>query len=128
MNTLDYDIAMTEKTPEVKWKSLNSELTIKGRSIPEDCQVFYLPIIEMIQSHKCKKITLNFLYEYINTSSSLIIFKLLQAIETNKNIKSIFMNWYYEDDDLDMLELGEMYSEKLSRTKFEYIEYIDVLD
>ena len=52
----------------------------------------------------------NIQLEYFNTSSSkciLDVFKKLEAI--NKGGSSVVINWYYEEDDEDMLEAGEDY-------------------
>jgi hypothetical protein len=52
----------------------------------------------------------NIQLEYFNTSSSkciLDVFKKLEAI--NKGGSQVVINWYYEEDDEDMLEAGEDY-------------------
>ena len=35
------------------------------------------------------------------------------------------MHWYYEIDDLEMLEFGEMIQRNLKRIKTQYLEYED---
>jgi len=63
--------------------------------------------------------------EYFNTSSSkciLDVFKKLEAIHKGKN--EVIINWYYEEDDEDMLEAGEDY-ESIIRVPFKMIEIID---
>ncbi|NLN30763.1 MAG: DUF1987 domain-containing protein, partial [Bacteroidales bacterium] len=60
--------------------------------------------------------------EYFNTSSSkciLDVFKKLEAIHKAKN--EVIVNWYYEEDDEDMLEAGEDY-ESIIRVPFKMIE------
>ena len=57
----------------------------------------------------------NIQLEYFNTSSSkciLDVFKKLEAI--NKGGSAVVINWYYEEDDEDMLEAGEDYQAIIS--------------
>jgi hypothetical protein len=63
--------------------------------------------------------------EYFNTSSSkciLDVFKKLEAIHKAKN--EVEVNWYYEEDDEDMLEAGEDY-ESIIRVPFKMIEIVE---
>jgi hypothetical protein len=67
----------------------------------------------------------NIQLEYFNTSSSkciLDVFKKLEAIYKAKN--EVIINWYYEEDDEDMLEAGEDY-ESIIRVPFKMIEIVD---
>jgi hypothetical protein len=50
------------------------------------------------------------------------VFKKLEAIYKNKN--DVKINWYYEEDDEDMLEAGEDY-ESIIRVPFNMIEIVD---
>jgi hypothetical protein len=64
----------------------------------------------------------NIQLEYFNTSSSkciLDVFKKLEKINTNSN--KVVINWYYEEDDEDMLEAGEDY-EAIINIPFKMIE------
>ena len=67
----------------------------------------------------------NIQLEYFNTSSSkciLDVFKKLEAIHKAKN--EVIINWYYEEDDEDMLEAGEDY-ESIIRVPFKMVEIVD---
>ena len=67
----------------------------------------------------------NIRLEYFNTSSSkciLDVFKKLEVIHKAKN--EVEVNWYYEEDDEDMLEAGEDY-ESIIRVPFKMIEIND---
>ena len=64
----------------------------------------------------------NIRLEYFNTSSSkciLDVFKKLEAIHKSRN--EVEVNWFYEEDDEDMLEAGEDY-ESIIRVPFNMIE------
>lgn len=108
------NIEGTPKTPTVNFDPANGVLEIKGRSIPENAIEFYKPLVDWLTEYaNASKSTtvVNIQLEYFNTSSSkciLDVFKKLEAIQNGK-LSSININWYYEEDDEDMLEAGEDY-------------------
>jgi hypothetical protein len=118
----------TPKTPTVKFDSAEGIFEIKGRSIPENSVEFYKPLVDWLDIYKESPLTktvVNIRLEYFNTSSSkciLDVFKKLEAIHKTKN--EVEVNWYYEEDDEDMLEAGEDY-ESIIRVPFKMIEIVD---
>jgi len=118
----------TTKTPTVKLEPKTGTIEIKGRSIPENSIEFYRPIVEWLEEYAKspqKKTTVNIQLEYFNTSSSkciLDIFKKLESIKKARN--EVVINWYYEEDDEDMLEAGEDY-ESIIRVPFKMIEIVE---
>jgi len=81
--------------------------------------------LESYAREPLKKTLVNIQLEYFNTSSSkciLDVFKKLEAIHKSKN--DVVINWYYEEDDEDMLEAGEDY-ESIIRVPFKMIEIVD---
>ncbi|MFT4683386.1 MAG: hypothetical protein ACJAU0_001623 [Flavobacteriales bacterium] len=106
----DIRIEGTPKTPSVVFETKGGLLEIKGRSIPENSIEFYKPLIDWIESYSQApqtKTILNIQLEYFNTSSSKCILDLFKKLEAINN--EITINWYYEEDDEDMLEAGEDY-------------------
>ncbi len=103
----------TPKTPTVKFDAEKGIVEIKGRSIPENSVEFYNPLVEWLEEYAKSPQSLtqvNIQLEYFNTSSSkciLDVFKKLETIFKSKN--DVIINWYYEEDDEDMLEAGEDY-------------------
>lgn len=98
------------KTPTIKFEGLG-KLLIKGRSIPENSIEFYKPIIDWITAYggMSKDVTeVNVQLEYFNTSSSKCILDVFKKLETLSSTE-VKVNWYYEEDDEDMLEAGEDY-------------------
>lgn len=117
----------TAKTPTVRFDAHQGLIEIKGRSIPENSIDFYRPLVDWLdryaQSPK-QQTKVNIQLEYFNTSSSkciLDVFKKLEAIHKSNN--EIVINWYYEEDDEDMLEAGEDY-ESIIRIPFKMIEIV----
>jgi hypothetical protein len=118
----------TQKTPSVKFDSDAGIFEIKGRSIPENSVEFYKPLVDWLEIYKgspLPKTVVDIRLEYFNTSSSkciLVVFKKLEAIHKTKN--EVQVNWYYEEDDEDMLEAGEDY-ESIIRVPFKMIEIVE---
>ncbi len=115
----------TPKTPTIKFDVSEGIFEIKGRSFPENSVEFYKPLIDWLDDYKetpLDKTVVNIRLEYFNTSSSkciLDVFKKLEAIHKAKN--DVVVNWFYEEDDEDMLEAGEDY-ESIIRVPFKMIE------
>jgi hypothetical protein len=118
----------TPKTPTVNFDAATGIVEIKGRSIPENSIEFYRPLVEWLEEYSKepqKLTTVNIQLEYFNTSSSkciLDVFKKLESIKKARN--EVVINWYYEEDDEDMLEAGEDY-ESIIRIPFKMIEVVD---
>ncbi len=118
----------TPKTPTVNFDATTGIIEVKGRSIPENSIEFYRPLVEWLEEYSKepqKLTTVNIQLEYFNTSSSkciLDVFKKLEAIKKARN--EVVINWYYEEDDEDMLEAGEDY-ESIIRIPFKMIEVVD---
>ena len=117
----------TAKTPTVKFDPTQGSIEIKGRSIPENSIEFYKPLVDWLEEYGKTPAALtkvNIQLEYFNTSSSkciLDVFKKLESIYKTKN--EVVINWYYEEDDEDMLEAGEDY-ESIIRVPFKMIEIV----
>lgn len=117
----------TAKTPTVKFDAVQGLIEIKGRSIPENSIEFYRPMVDWLDKYSKSpkaQTKVNIQLEYFNTSSSkciLDVFKKLETIHKAKN--EVVINWYYEEDDEDMLEAGEDY-ESIIRIPFKMIEIV----
>ena len=116
----------TPKTPTINFDSEVGKIEMKGRSIPENAIEFYKPLVDWLDEYASvsKDITeANIQLEYFNTSSSkciLDVFKKLETIHKLDN-KEVIINWYYEEDDEDMLEAGEDY-QSILKIPFKMIE------
>jgi hypothetical protein len=120
-------VSPTKNTPEV---ILDPKGTIKftGRLIPENADDFFNPIEEWIDDYfvnpaeiTCVEICL----EYINsvgTKSLLNLIYKITHIHLKKNKKKFIINWYYKDEDEDMLEKGTFFSSDLN-LPFNYISF-----
>ena len=115
----------TPKTSTVEFNAEEGKVEIKGRSIPENSVEFYNPLIAWLEAYGSnpKDVTqVNIQLEYFNTSSSkciLDVFKKLESLAKAGN--DIKVNWFYEEDDEDMLEAGEDY-QSIIKLPFKMIE------
>jgi hypothetical protein len=78
--------------------------------------------LEAYLSNPAELTEVNIQLEYFNTSSSkciLDVFKKLEAIYKSGN--EVVINWYYEEDDEDMLEAGEDY-QSIIKIPFKMVE------
>ncbi|MBL4587588.1 MAG: DUF1987 domain-containing protein [Flavobacteriales bacterium] len=103
----------TPKTPNVHFDYAKGSLLLKGRSIPENSVEFYKPLVSWLGEYSSApkdKTVFEVQLEYFNTSSSKCLLDLFKKMETlSKDGNEIVVNWYYEEDDEDMLEAGEDY-------------------
>lgn len=118
-------IEPTSVTPFFQLDLKNRVMKFKGRSSPSDSRSFYYPILRKIEDLFRKKsaysLTVNFAFEYFNTSSSKCLFDILKRLANYKlNGADVIINWFYDEYDEDMREAGEDYEDVLG-VKFNYI-------
>ena len=110
-------IAPTKNTPEVV---LDPEgvIIIKGRSMDKNAAEFYKQIENWVDEYICNPADLtcvDIYLEYFNGINSLIFNSLLRKISDVKlKNKEFVINWYYEEDDDDILAQGENISSVLN--------------
>jgi len=122
------NIEGTPKTPTVSMDPNSGVVEIKGRSIPENSIEFYKPIVDWLDEYAkgpAAKTVVNIRLEYFNTASSKCILDVFKKLEVlKKNSADVIINWYYEEDDEDMLEAGEDY-ESIIKVPFKMIQIVD---
>lgn len=117
-------IDATKDTPEVIFDTEKNIFKISKRSLPENANKFYQPVIEWISffSDSPKgNIYFDFELDYINTSSSKQITKILLLLEYMANKVTVTIRWHYRKDDKDMQLTGERFA-KLIKVNFELFE------
>ena len=113
-------IKPTADTPRITFDGAG-DLMIEGRSLPENPNQFYGPLLEWAASYNLPELRFHFKLEYFNTASSKLLFELIKALRDNTNIKNLMVRWNYEEGDVDSLETGHQYS-ALLKIPFEFIE------
>lgn len=91
-------------------------LEISGESYHEYTTEFFKPVFEWLEEFlktPNQEVTMNFKMTYFNTSSSRRFIEVLTMLEDyhKSNNGNVVVNWYYESNDIDMLESGEEYAE-----------------
>ncbi|PIX35989.1 MAG: nuclear pore complex subunit [Bacteroidetes bacterium CG_4_10_14_3_um_filter_31_20] len=118
----------TPKTPSINFDAVAGKIEIKGRSIPENSIEFYRSLVEWLEAYATAPLantTVNIQLEYFNTSSSKCILDIFKRLENiSKAGSNIVINWYYEEDDEDMLEAGEDY-QSIIKVPFKMIEIVE---
>ena len=110
----DYSINATKATPAIKFNSQTGILSINGRSIPEDSVSFFEPLQNIVRQYLENSLpnnTINIRLDYLNSSSTACLLGILRDYEKlNKTITTI-VNWQYESEDEDILNIGLNFSE-----------------
>jgi hypothetical protein len=118
------NIKGTEDTPSVVLDKANGIFELSGRSLPEDVNQFYEPILNWIERYAAEandETIFNFKLEYFNTASSKVILDiLLKFEEIFEKGKAIRIKWHYHEEEEDMLEAGEEYAD-IVEIPFEYV-------
>ncbi len=117
-------IEAKEDTPMIVFDPENNIFEISGRSLPEDASLFYEPILDWLKEYAKapNKLTeLHIKMNYFNTASSKLLLDILMILEEMvENGHESKIKWFYAEDDEDMEEAGEEYSE-LIEVPFELI-------
>jgi len=107
-------IESNSKTPKVVFDADKGELLLEGRSIPENSLEFYIPLMEWLEAYSQEiktDVIVHMKLEYFNTSSSKCILDFFRKLELiSKRGINVAVNWYFEEDDEDMMEAGEDYN------------------
>ena len=115
-------ITQTEQTPLISFLS-NGLMEINGKSIDEESQDFWHPVISWVKMYRLKpstKTCLNLFIESLDSSSSTALIELLYLLkDLIKEGNEVHVHWNYEENDLEMLALGKDI-EQLTQMGFEF--------
>ena len=106
------------ETPGIILDKDTNTFSFTGKSLPENPIFFYKPVLSWLDDYlddPNPETRVNFMMAYFNTSSSKIILDIMKRLEQIKNSgHDVVINWMFREDDEDMLEAGEIYSERVS--------------
>ena len=132
MNTLFID--ETAATPKIEFNLEENKFELQGCSRPEDVRNFYYPVInwltelkqtvnsELKAKHSENPVVFKFKFDYFNSSSAKFILDILVIIDQiHSEGLNMRIDWYYDENDDDMKEVGEELSEVVD-FPFKYIE------
>lgn len=124
MDTIN--IEGTEDTPKIILDTNAGVYSISGRSLPEDVATFYKPVLDWLNEYASSpqpEMNFEIKLEYFNTASSKLLLDILMKLEEiAEGGAGINVQWNYDEQDEDMQEAGEEYSELVS-IPFKMIPY-----
>jgi hypothetical protein len=110
-------ISRTKYTFEVNLDAKRGMMEMSGSSYPENAVDFFQPIFEWLEeyvSEAKKKLTMNARFDYLDTSSTKCVSDIFEILENySKNGGDVRVNWYYDEDDGDILEMGKEFAEDI---------------
>ncbi|MBK1682563.1 DUF1987 domain-containing protein [Rhodoferax fermentans] len=116
-------IAPTPTTPEVDFQFDTHVLSLRGESYPENAAAFYGGIIAQLKDylarHQGGKIEVNIALAYFNSSSTKMLFNLIEALHAAVEAGcQVNLHWYHDEDDDTILEFGQELSEDFPAIAF----------
>jgi hypothetical protein len=105
------NIEKTKNTPNVKIDIQSGSFEIKGPSYSEDVSNIYDPILNWIDNNMTgldRELVCELYFDVLNSVSHKKIFQILIKLNVFfQSGKKIKVKWYYDEDDEDILEMGE---------------------
>ncbi len=102
------------QTPYIHFDKGSGVMQIKGRSIPDQPDEFWTPVLSWFDSYilsPSSTTTVIIDLEYFNiTSSKRILFLLYKLNELSENGFDVKVEWLYRENDEDMYEVGQDYA------------------
>lgn len=105
-----------EFIPKIELNPVSNHHEISGESYHEYTWEFFEPVFKWLEKYLMtpgKSVMIDFKMTYFNTASSKAFYEIIeQLVEYEKHrFGNVTINWYYEEGDMDMLEIGEDYAE-----------------
>ena len=133
MNSLK--IEATTFTPEINFDVENNKLSFLKVSKPANAITFYKPVFDFIdnfektqvKSKVVQELVIDFKFDYFNTATAKVIYELLNKFsKIKKQGVEVIINWFYDPEDEDLLEEGEIMAEALDlKFNFKEVEEIE---
>ena len=116
-------IEATDRSPEIDFDFGQNAFAIRGESYPEDVASFFGPVIGQLEEHLSSldggEVRFDFELIYFNSSSAKVLMGLFDNLdETAGGGVSVTINWYYDEEDDTMEELGQEFADDLENASF----------
>ena len=116
-------IEATERSPAIEFDFEQNTFSIRGESYPEDVASFFGPVIGQLEEHLSSldggEVRFDFELIYFNSSSAKVLMGLFDNLdETAGGGVSVTINWYYDEEDDTMEELGQEFADDLENASF----------
>ena len=111
-------VKKTKKTPLISLDLNENIFQIKGPSFSEDILSIYDPVINWMEENLPqleKELTCELYFTVLNSASHKKIFQILIILNGFMDRgKKIRVRWYYDEDDEDIMEMGEDLTELIN--------------
>ncbi|HON19483.1 MAG TPA: DUF1987 domain-containing protein [Salinivirgaceae bacterium] len=118
-------ISPSRQTPGIKFDPSSGVFQIFGQSYPEDANSVFSPIFDWLANFKPepeKQYIVKIDLKYYNTATSKKLFEIIRMFnEYYRNHHLFTVQWFYSEDDEDILESGQYYRD-LTQMPFEFIK------
>ena len=97
--------------------NLNQDFEISGRSLPENANMFYAPIISWLKLYADSpnpKTNFTFHFELLSSSSTKQIMKVILVLDEINKKHPINIFWHYDVGDTDMQKMGEILQKEVT--------------
>lgn len=116
-------IAPTPSSPEVDFRFDTHTLSLRGESYPENAAAFYGDIVARLRQYLADqsggRIEVNIALAYFNSSSTKMLFNLIEALaDAVDEGNQVRLNWYHDEEDDTILEFGQELSEDFASIEF----------
>ena len=116
-------IERTDRSPEIQFDFSANTFAVRGESYPEDVTAFYGKVIDSLEAHLAAmdsgEVRFDFELIYFNSSTAKVLMGLFDTLEeTAENGVAVTVNWYYDEEDDTMEELGEEFAEDIEAAVF----------
>ena len=106
----EFNLVATQTTPCIKGSLKDGKVSICGKCCPEDSVAFFEPFyqwLKILSISENQMLEFEFDLKYMNTSSGLIIFRILKEIKKLTSHKKVIVTWKYDEQDEDMMGVGK---------------------
>ncbi len=118
-------IESTNRSPEIDFRFNEDLFSLRGESYPEDISESYGKPVSMLrdylESQRGRTITFNFDLIYFNSSSAKVIMNIFNILDEAAENNTVTINWFYQEDDDNMEEMGEEFGEDLQHAQFHLV-------
>lgn len=112
------NIQRTENSLGVSFNAASGVMKIEGVSYPEDPVMFFVSLNTWLKNYMGEArgpLTLDLKLDYLNSSSTKCLLDFIEKLEDYyNNGADVKINWYYDEDDDNIEEMGEDLAEDLS--------------
>ena len=100
-------------------------ISMKGNSILADPKSFFQPVTDWVEKYivaPADSTSIDLEFDYVDTASVQSVFSVLKLLKKiPHHEKRVVVNWHYELDDPELLEIGEIMQTRLG-LNFNFVE------